>query len=37
MSGGHVHGDKETIQRLVAIVIERIGGTGRKPEVGSGT
>ncbi|HEX5077058.1 MAG TPA: hypothetical protein VFW03_27865 [Gemmatimonadaceae bacterium] len=24
MSGGHVHGDKETIQRLVAIVMERM-------------
>ena len=24
MSGGHVHGDKETIQRLVAVVMDRI-------------
>jgi len=24
MSGRHVHGDKETIQRLVAIVLERM-------------
>ena len=24
MSGRHVHGDKETIQRLVAVVMERM-------------
>jgi hypothetical protein len=29
MSGGHVHGDKETIQRLVAIVLRRMGGVLR--------
>jgi hypothetical protein len=27
MSGGHVHGDKETIQRLVAIVLRRMDST----------
>jgi len=31
MSGAHVHGDKETIQRLVAIVMERMKrGDGRR-------
>ena len=28
MAGGHVHGDKETIQRLVAIVMDRIRDSG---------